>query len=353
MAEEGRPGTVRRTHQAQPQRRAATRTDVARLAGVSTAVVSYVVNGGPRPVATATRERVLDAIRALDYRPNASARALKRGSTKLLGLMVSEIINPFHSECINALDAAASERGYSMLLASSHNGHERAALLSESLIDRGVEGMVFLSVFPDDPAVDGPVPDSRAPGVIFDRSSASQGYSTVGADAAGGAQLATEHLLEHGHRDIAYIEGPLHPLVGDQRRLGWERALAGAGIAPAQPVETEWSRHGGAVAARMLMERPQQPTAIFAGSDLMAIGALQALHGLGLRVPDDVAIISFDGTAESEFAVPALTAVRQPFEEMARATIDLFEDPPQIPRAQVFPMRLTVRTSCGCAAPHD
>lgn len=331
--------------------RAATRTDVARLAGVSTAVVSYVINDGPRPVAAATRERVLDAIRILGYRPNPSARALKRGSTRLLGLMLSEIINPFHAECINALDTAASDAGYSMLLASTHNDEERALTLRESLMERGVEGMMFLSVFPDDDSHrHGAEPDDRIPRLILDRAGPVQGYSTIGADAAAGAQMAVEHLLSHGHRSITYIEGPLHALVGDRRRSGWEQALRAAGLTPPTPLVTEWSRQGGVEAVRLLLAAPERPTAIFAGSDLIAVGALQALHEAGLRVPEDVAVVSFDGTAESEYAWPPLTAVRQPFEQMAAAAIAAIADPPTTPRSEVLPMTLITRASCGCAA---
>ncbi|MBG0717043.1 LacI family transcriptional regulator [Microbacterium sp. 2C] len=329
--------------------RPATRADVARLAGVSTAVVSYVVNDGPRPVADATRDRVLRAIRSLDYRPNASARALKRGSTKLLGLVLSEIINPFHSECIDALDSAASRRGYSILLASTHGDPERERLMRASLVERGVDGMIFLSLFPDDPADAATrAVDAGIPRLILDRSHPAQGFSTVGADAVEGARLATEHLLSHGHRRIAYIEGPLHPIVRDGRRSGWENALAAAGIRAPAPVVTDWSRAGGAEAVRILMDSPEPPTAVFAGSDLTAVGALQALHERGLRVPEDVAIVSFDGTAESEYAWPPLTTVRQPFGKMAQAAIESFVDGPKTPRAQVFPMQLILRASCGC-----
>ncbi len=329
--------------------RAATRTDVARLAGVSTAVVSYVVNGGPRPVAPATRDRVLDAIRALGYRPNASARALKHGSTRLLGLVLSEIVNPFHSECIDALDTAATHRGYSMLLASTHGDDAREQVLRSSLIDRGVEGLIFLSLFPDQTTRGADsFTETGLPRLIFDRSAPAQGFSTVGADSFAGAVLATEHLLSHGHRRIAYIEGWLHPVVGDQRRAGWEQTLARAGITPGEPVVTEWSRSGGAAAARQLLAQDDPPTAIFAGSDLMAVGALQALHELGVRVPEDIAVISFDGTAESEYSWPPLTAVRQPFSAMADAALDTFVAPPAVPQAQLFPMQLVIRSSCGC-----
>ncbi|QTX05177.1 LacI family DNA-binding transcriptional regulator [Agromyces archimandritae] len=329
--------------------RSATRSDVARLAGVSTAVVSYVVNDGPRPVAAETRRRVLDAIRALGYRPNASARALKRGSTRLLGLVVSEIVNPFHSECIDALDLAASRHGYSLLLASTRNDDERDGLLRSTLIERGVEGMIFLSVFPDERRGAGePEPDAHVPRLILDRAAPVQGFATVGADTAGGAERATEHLIAHGHRRIAFIEGPLRPIIGDDRRVGWERALRAAGLLEGPRVVAEWSRQGGARAARTLLASDDPPTAIFAGSDLMAIGALQALHEAGRRVPEDVAVVAFDGTAESEFSVPPLTAVRQPFAAMADATVEAFATPGAVPGHTTFDMQLVVRRSCGC-----
>lgn len=331
-------------------RRSPTRDDVARLAGVSTAVVSYVINAGPRPVADKTRERVLAAIEALDYRPNATARALKRGSTHLLGLLVSEIINPFHSECINALDVAATAKDYSILLASTHNDLAREVTLRQSLSDRGVDGLVFLSLFPDVDRAPAPRSTRGLPQVIFDRSSPVQGFSTVGAQAAEGARMITQHLIDHGHRDIAYIKGALHPVVADSRRAGWELALEVNGLNPGEPVVTEWTRDGGAHAVHRLWGGSRRPTAIFAGSDLMAIGALQALRERGLRPGKDVAVASFDGTAESNYSWPPLTTVRQPFEQMAQATIEVFESDASVPEAKIFPMELIIRSSCGCDA---
>jgi len=287
----------------------------------------------------------------LDYHPNASARALKNGSTKLLGLVLSEIINPFHSECIDALDLAAARHGYALLLASTHNDDQRADVLRSSLVERGVEGLVFLSVFPDDTA-NTPQEDTalnpRVPQLILDRSTAVQGFATVGAQTAEGARMATEHLISHGHRKIAYIEGPLRAVVGDERRAGWQRAMAAAGAEAIGPVVTAWSREGGAEAVRILLDSDRPPTAIFAGSDLMAVGALQALHERGLQVPDDLALVSFDGTAESEYSWPPLTAVRQPFAEMAEAAIAGVVQPTHVPSAQTFPMQLVLRASCGC-----
>jgi len=329
-----------------PQR-PATRADVARLAGVSTAVVSYVINDGPRPVAAATRDRVLAAVDQLGYRPNASARALKLGGTRTIGLMLSEIVNPFHSECIDALDAAATARGYSMLLASTHNDETRQAQMRADLVDRGVEGLVFLSLYPD--RKDAPrASGGDVPQVIIDRSIPTPGFSTVGSDARAGATLAVSHLLEHGHRSIAYMEGPLDPLVGDERRVGWERALAHAGLTPEHLATTSWDRRGGAEAARHFMGLSKPPTAIFAGSDLMAIGALQALHELDRDVPADVAVISFDGTAESEYSWPPLTTVRHRYRDVADAAVAVLAERRGTPTAALFEMDIIVRASCGC-----
>ncbi|WP_200847100.1 LacI family DNA-binding transcriptional regulator [Microbacterium sp. 18062] len=325
----------------------ATRGDVARLAGVSTAVVSYVVNGGPRPVADDTRARVLAAVRALDYRPNASARALKRGSTQLLGLVVSEIVNPYFSEFIDAIDAAAFEHSHSIILTSTHERAERERLLVPALIERGIDGLIFLTRLHDHGLYS--IAEATIPRVFLDHSYPTLPHHTISPDALDGAHRATNHLIEHGHTRLGIILGVHESPQIDLRRVGWERALAAAGIADPGPTITTWDRRGGYDGARLLLDSAEPPTAILAGSDLIAVGALQAIRDHGLRVPDDIAIVSYDGTSESEYSSPPLTAVRQPFEAMAAAAVERVIFRQSTPDHLVFPMEFVVRRSCGCA----
>lgn len=326
--------------------RATTRAEVARLAGVSTAVVSYVVNGGPRGVAPATRERVLRAIEVLDYRPNSSARALRRGKTHLLGVVVPDIVNPFHAEFVGALDAAASRRDRSILLAITHQDPEREFKMITDLIDRGVDALLILTYLFDKRSYT--TGGSRIRRVIMDESSLGLVTPIVGPDLWQGAEAATSHLISHGHTRIGYVAGDLPTPRVDFRRMAWQSVLARHGLSTRWESVTGWTRRDGYDGARALLELSERPTAIFAASDLVAIGVLQALHDLGLNCPADVAVVSLDGTTESQFSIPPLTTVRQPFENMASAAIEEAVGTGPVPDSKVFEMELVIRRSCGC-----
>ncbi|MCI1787618.1 MAG: LacI family transcriptional regulator [Actinomyces sp.] len=324
--------------------RPATRSDVARLAGVSTAVVSYVVNDGPRGVSEATRRRVLRAIRQLGYRPNPNARALKVGSTGLVGVVVPEVLNTYYAEFIDAIDTIARSRGSAVLPGITHEDSGLEADLVPFLVDRGVDSLIFICYLQNEELYRLGLP--RIPRVLVDRSLPVPGLATVGADFTGGTRIAVSHLADHGHRRIGYIGGPL-PAI-DLRRQAWDDVLRERELPRTPPAITSWDREGGYNGARILLNSGDPPTAIFAASDLIGVGALRAIRELGLSVPDDVALISFDGTAESTFSWPPLTTVRQPFTEMARQALDTLAHPDGEATHTLFPMSLIVRSSCGC-----
>lgn len=326
--------------------RQTTRADVARLAGVSTAVVSYVVNGGPRGVSPQARAKVERAIEQLGYRPNANARALRTGSSGLVGVIVPEVINAFFAEFVEALDEAAHPHDKSILLAVTHERAERESELVWSLVDRGVDAMVFACYLQDERLYT--AGGSSISRVFLDRSFPSAGCTTIGADYTRGARDITNHLADHGHRRIAYIGGPLPRTPLDLRRAAWDEVLRERRLPRVEPAITSWDREGGYEGVRRLMALPEPPTAIFAASDFIAIGALRALHELGLRIPEDVAVASFDGTAESAYSWPSLTTVRQPFATMAADTMDLISDPGSATHHLSEPMDLIIRSSCGC-----
>ncbi|MDF1489445.1 LacI family DNA-binding transcriptional regulator [Tessaracoccus caeni] len=331
-----------------PNRRPATRVDVARLAGVSTAVVSYVINDGPRPVAPKTRAKVLRAIEALGYLPNANARALKRGTTGMLGLLVPEILNPYHSEFIDALDAAAARRDRMLLLAVTRLDPDREATLLRDLIERGVDGLLLLSHLHDERLYTAAT--GRTQQVLLDRSAPVPGFTAFGTDHVDGARRATEHLVAHGHERIALVCGPLQPSIVGLRVEGWQAALDEHGLVRIPPAITSWSRDGGYTAVEQLLRHPDPPTAILAGSDLIAIGVLRALRDRGIAVPDDMAVISYDGTPEANYATPRLTTLRQPFEDIADAAVASLVDQDSGPDHRLFPMEFLAGESCGCSA---
>ncbi|WP_205752741.1 LacI family DNA-binding transcriptional regulator [Cryptosporangium phraense] len=324
----------------QPGKRAATQADVARYAGVSGAVVSYVVHNGPRPVSPETAARVREAIRVLGYRPNASAAALRTGSSKLLGLVLPEFDNSIWADLAVAVSDCANARGYDLITASSGGDVTLEQQHIQSLSGRQVEGLLVTCVEMIDPAIDG-VAD--IPTVLLNVFSDAPGVTSIGVDARQGAIDGVEHLLSHGYDTVGLIA---HRGI-DLREEGWRQVRE----APLGPIERDAStRQGGYDAARRMFGSPDRPRSVFVCSDMQAVGCLRALWELGLRVPDDVAIVSFDGTVDSRFTAPPLTAVQQPIATMARIAVDLVLDGPVngVHHRVVEPTHLVIRESCGC-----
>jgi len=313
-----------------------TRADVARYAGVSSAVVSYVINDGPRPVAQATAARVRDAIAVLGYRPNTTAQALRRGSSRLLGHVVPDLGNPLWAEFALAVEAVAAARGYDVLLASSEGGADDEHRRVETLSARGVDAVIVTSVLARPDLVSR---GSGVPLVLLNTFFEVPGFPSLGVDAFGGAQEATEHLLGHGYGTVGLVIGGE---TGELREQGWR---AGGGTGPI--ARGEFSRHGGYEAGKRMFGSSDRPRAVFVASDMQAVGVLRALYELGLDVPGDVAVVSFDGTVETEFTNPQLTTVRQPVRAMADAAVAraLGEDSSE---RRVLPAELVLRASCGC-----
>jgi LacI family transcriptional regulator len=325
-----------------------TRTDVARYAGVSTAVVSYVINGGPKPVAAATAARVQEAIKVLQYQPNATARALTMGSARLLGMIVPDSTNPYFAELTDAIAQAAAARGYALLAANSRTDPDTERRNTMNLVSRQVDAIIMATVLT--PSEVAATPVQGIPRVLIDQFTTVHGIPTVSTDFEQGATLGVQHLIGHGHRDIAILVGKdIDPTRTDPRHNAWKRALRETGL-PEGPAEfTEFTRQGGYEATRRLLERPKLPTAIFASSDLLAIGALRAIYEAGLAVPEDIAVVSFDGTSESEFSWPQLTTVRQPVSRIAEAVLEAaLAGGSSNVDVQLLPAELIIRHSCGC-----
>ncbi len=331
--------------------RAFTRTDVARRAGVSVAVVSYVLNGGPRPVAEATRQRVQQVIDELGYRPNANARALKLARTRTLGLIVRDNANPFFAEFARHVEDESFTRHHALLLGDSSEDPRREAACVDSFLDRSVDGIMVIGLAAAASLRD--VTARGTPVVVLDKMSEPDlQVATVYVDNHDGARVATEHLVGHGHRRIGCISGPLGIPAADDRIAGWQAGLSAAGLAHPRTLSAraDFSRNGGYQAATRLITRRPHPTALFVGSDIQAAGALRALRDANLRVPEDVAIVAFDGTDGSSFTNPPLSVVQQPFAEMARTAVSLLLDN-RGAGTHVLPVRLIPRRSCGCDHP--
>jgi LacI family transcriptional regulator len=324
---------------------APTRTDVARLAGVSTAVVSYVVNGGPKKVAPATEARVREAIAALGYRPNAAARALKLGSSEMLGMIVPDTTNPFFVMLAHAIELAAAERGYALLIANSDASVATERRHVESLASRRVDGVFLSSVLFEPDLRD--LESADIPVVLLNHSLDSPGFASVGVDLRAGGRTAVAHLAEHGHRDIGLVMGTTTGGGPDGREAGWLEGIRAAGLVPGPIIRAPFRREEGYRLGLELAGSADRPTALFASSDILAVGIVKAFHESGVRIPEDVAIVSFDGSPEAEYSWPGLTTLAQPISEMAAAAVEsLVGGGPTTNR--IFAPELVRRASCGC-----
>jgi LacI family transcriptional regulator len=340
-----------RTGGGKPAPRAITRVDVARYAGVSEAVVSYVVNNGPRPVAPATADRVREAIAVLGYQPNANARALKLGTAGLIGLLVPDTSNPFFAEYALAIERESTQRGLALLIANSGSDMTVEAALLTDLVDRQLDGLIV--AWAGGPPVEQPMPGaaSAIPRVFIDSAMPVPGNMTVGADKHDGALQAVRHLIDvHGHETVAMVMGRGARAVTDERETGWRDALRAVDRPDGPLAYAAFTRLGGYLAGQELLAARPRPTAVFASSDLLAMGLLRAAHEAGLSIPDDIAIVSFDGTQPTEYCWPPLTTVRQPITEMAAAAVAAVVDPATAAH-QLFPVDLLIRRSCGCTEP--
>jgi LacI family transcriptional regulator len=342
-------------------RRSVTRDDVAALAGVSASTVSYVVNSGPRPVSEATRQRVHAAMDELGYRPNSVAASLRRRRTSTIGLLLPGLLNSYFADIAEEVERVASARGYSVVLRQSGFDTERERRSVNALIDDRIAGAVWVPLG-ESQALMAKMTHFGIPLVLLDRvptpmlDSVRAGLiRLVSADNVLGGRLATEHLISLGHRRIALIWMP-PALTHNQGRLaGYKQALAEAGIEfdPTLVVGGGYSYEAGRAAARVLLDRPDPPTAIFANYDVLAIGALRGIREAGLRVPEDVSVVGFDDIEQASFAHPTLTTIAQPKQQMGRLSAELLtrliaDDNPPDPQATLdLPVQLVVRESSG------
>jgi LacI family transcriptional regulator len=285
---------------------------VAARAGVSFTTVSHVVNR-TRPVSEDARVRVERAIAELGYFPSAVARALKTSQTRILGVIVPNITNPFFSELMRGIEDVCQRNRYSVFLCNGDDDRERQGHSLEILLGRRVDGIVLAT--PTGPAA--PIA-KRLTGtgvktVVVDRSVAGLEADHVRIDHQAGARLAVEHLLALGHRRIACLAGPSSFAVSRARIAGWRKALARAGVKPSEDwlLEGDFEAAAGHELTRRLLAR-SRVTAVFACNDLLAIGALRAAAEQGCPVPKALSVIGFDGIEMGAYTYPALTTVGYP-----------------------------------------
>jgi DNA-binding LacI/PurR family transcriptional regulator len=333
----------------------ATQRDVAELAKVSTAVVSYVVNNGPRPTSPEVRRRVLAAIEALDYHPNGFARGLRAQRTNTVAFILYDFhpLDSFTSHYLGPITSAIigdlTEHGYYLIIQPLKVGEDTASV--ERLLHSGrVDGVIMRMVQDPDTAdhLPGLIRDSGLACVSIERQGHPD-FPAVVTDDEAGAVAATSHLIERGHRRIALINGDPRFHTAHARERGFRAAMAEAGleIDEAMIFYCNWSSTEAIDATRTLMAMPEPPTAIFCTSDDMAFGAMNALTFDGYRIPDDVAIVGFDDAVQAQHLIPALTTVRIPLTRIGTLAGSLvraaIEGQPIDPIQQVLPVELVER----------
>ncbi len=334
-----------------------TRDDVARRAGTSTAVVSYVVNEGPRPVAKATRARVLKAIDDLGYRPNRIAQALSSRRSGALGLVLPDSSNPFFAGLSRELEHATAARGYVLLLGNAGQDAQAELRHLEALLDRKVDGLLLISAS-GSPRSLKVLADAGIPYILLDRISRAPGAIVVRVDNEEGGYIATRHLIEHGHCRIMHLAGP-RQLSGSsgsrERAAGYRRAMREAALEPLPEMSCAFDLAHAYDAARTILSNIDRPTAVFVGSDIQGLGLLRAAADCGVLVPQELAVIAFDGIPESAYSIPRLATVAQPIKDMASFAATRLIDAIEQGRianhhAGVHTMspRLIRRASCGC-----
>ncbi|MDR3069259.1 MAG: LacI family transcriptional regulator [Cellulomonas sp.] len=323
------------------------RDDVARLAGTSVAVVSYVVNGGPRNVSPERRRRVLDAIEELGYVPNRMAQSLAGSGTHTVGMVVPNLDNSFFAELVLAVEEAALRSDRLVFIGNSAEDHQREIAYVRSFVQHRVDGIVFIGVSKQlslQPAMDAGIPV-----VVVDRPNPHAQIRSVSIDHVEAAQTATAHLLSHGYRSIACLTGLEDTFVSDDRVEGFRRAAADVGVDATTVLRSAYSFAGGVEGWRELRALPVRPRALFCASDDQARGVVTAAAADGVAVPDDLAVASIDGTKQAAVLPPALTTVRQPSSVIAQAAVRrLFEDT-QTELHWAIPTELVLGSSCGCS----
>jgi LacI family transcriptional regulator len=321
--------------------------DVARVAGVSVATVSKVVNQR-YGVAQGTIDKVTEVIESLGYEASLGARSLRSHRTNVIGVLVAEF-EPFSTELLKGVSAAIDETGYE-LLAYSGGHHGRSVGWERRSLSRLGGTLIDGAILVTPTVVSAP---AEIPVVAVDPHTGPAGIPTVDADNLAGGVAATEHLLALGHRRIALLGGREDLESARLRENGFRQAMAAAGV----PVDPELVRVGGyrpetaSGPALELLSRPDRPTAVFAANDISAIRTIEVAHELGLRVPEDVSVVGFDNVPESVLCSPSLTTVAQPLHDIGttavRMLVELLAGRQPDPSHVRLPTRMLARDSTG------
>jgi LacI family transcriptional regulator len=326
-----------------------TLADVARAARVATSTASRALQESPR-ISETTKLRVREAARGLGYRPNRLAQSLRRQTASLVGIVVPDIGAPFFSRVVKGAQAVFEQNGIAVLVMNTERAPEREASALQTLLEHRVGGVLVATS-------GGSTAEPAVPTVYFDNIVLNRGVGNVTRANRAGMRLLVGHLHEHGHDRVGYIGGPPALTSGVERLDGYRDAVRDLGLVDrddyAQFGEQTWSAHSGAEAMERLLALTDPPTAVVTSGESFAFGALSACRTRGVRVPEQVALVSFDDPPFGDLLDPPLTALRPNEEEMGRLAASLLLHALQAtaaaqPAEVRLPVELVVRRSCGC-----
>lgn len=330
-----------------------TMRDVAKEAGVALSTVSHFLNG-TAPVSPKTQQKIIAAIERLHYRPDLTARNLKRRRTNALGLFVPDITNPFYAELARGVTDVARESGYSVILYATSYESELEEDFMELVEQHQVDGIVVSYSFLNE-GLWRRLEESGIPAVLVDVYPMNDRWPSVVVDNERGIEKALSYLVSLGHTDIGYLSEPLYVLSLVKRQQAFLRFVRRKGL----PLRDEWVLvekaqknrvEIGFTLGRRLLEAPRLPTAVVASSDLVALGALKAFLSKGVRVPEDMSIVGFDDVLLASYVHPSLTTVRQPKYEMGRTGVEyllqFLRGRKEYPLLTLIEPILVVRDSC-------
>jgi DNA-binding LacI/PurR family transcriptional regulator len=335
---------------------AVTRDDVARLAGVSPATVSYVINDGPRPVSEETRAKVLQAIEQLGYQPNVMAQSLRRQRTNTVGLVFTTIerhlTHPYFVDLLTSVGEECAKHSFDLLLSPCTDRALEQSIYERMVGGRRVDGIIFTGARHDDPRIPY-LKEQACPFVILGRPEDGEDACYVDVDGTQGIDEAVQHLIDLGWQRIAFIGLSTELICAGDRLAGYRRALERNGLAydPALVANMRTTEAGGHEAMTLFLALDEPPDAVLACSDELALGAMNAAQEQGLVVGQDIGVIGFDDIPSAPYCRPPLTTIRQPMydigSQLCRMLIQIVEGKEPEERQVVLPPILVVRESCG------
>lgn len=319
---------------------------MAEAAGVSITTVSQILNGKGERFSKTTRDKVMQVRNQLHYVPDFSARNLILHSSKLLGVLIPDLNNPFFSTFVEGIQTVSRDAAYMTMVFAANHDPELETYYLKRLLERSVDGLIIASSSITSDAIDELVKPAGVPYLLFDQNQVHDNEDRIEVDDYHGGQLAAQHLLGLGHQRVAMVMSE-EPLVNVQKRWqGFYDTLAAARITPTR-INGELTMAGGYGACQALVD--SGATAVFCANDEMAIGLYRGLYERGLRVPDDMSVVGYDNIALDEYVVPKLTTISQPIsdlgKESARLLLNRVSHPQVVRQLREFPVELKLRES--------